>query len=91
MVTFVSPAESGWRKSGAPRRQIPEPIVRMLEHARDSGQVGVIDIKGDSPEDVREAVNTLRCGARHMGRRINIQSDRQTHEIRFRIGEPIHD
>jgi hypothetical protein len=89
MVVFVTPAESGWRGPGAPRKQVPEPIVKMLEHARDTGKVGVIDIEGDSTEDVTEAINTLRAGARHMGRRINIQRDRQTCQIRFRIGEPI--
>lgn len=89
MVTFVAPAESGWRGPGAPRKQIPEPIVKMLEHARDSGEVGLIDVDGDSPEDINEAISTLRRGARHMGRRINIQRDRQTHQIRFRIGEQI--
>lgn len=88
MVVFVSPAEAGWRGPGAPRRNVPEPIREMLEHARDSGKVGIIDVKGDSPEDINEAINVLRAGARHMGRRINIQRDRQTHEIRFRIGEP---
>jgi hypothetical protein len=59
----------------------------MLEYARDSGKVGRIDIEGDSAEDVNEAVNALRAGARHMKHRIQIQRDRQKNEIRFRIGE----
>jgi hypothetical protein len=86
-LTFVQPAESGWRGPGAPRKQVPEHIVKMLEYARDSGQIGIIDIKGDPDEDVDEAINALRAGARHMRHRINIQRDRQRQEIRFRIGE----
>jgi hypothetical protein len=62
----------------------------MLQFARDSDQVGVIDIRGDSDADITEAVNALRAGARHMGHRINIQRDRQARQIRFRIGEAIH-
>lgn len=89
MVMFVAPAESGWRGPGAPRKQIPEPVVKMLEHARDSGEVGLIDIRGENAESIAEVVRTLRRGARHMKRAINIQRDRQTHQIRFRIGEPI--
>jgi hypothetical protein len=86
-LTFLPPAQSGWRGPGAPRKEVPEHIVKMLAYARDSGQVGVIDIRGDSAADVAEAVNALRAGARHMRHRINIQRDRQKEEIRFRIGE----
>lgn len=88
-LTFLSPAESGWRGPGAPRKQVPEHIVKMLAYARDTGQVGVIDIRGDSPSDVSEVVNALRAGARHIRHRINIQRDRTRAEIRFRIGEAI--
>jgi hypothetical protein len=59
----------------------------MLKYARDSGHIGVINVKGDTDEDVAVAVNALRTGARHLRRKINIQRDRQTEEIRFRIGE----
>lgn len=86
-LTFVQPAESGWRGPGAPRKQVPDHIVEMLKYARDSGQVGVIDVRGDSEEDVGEAINALRAGARHMRHRINIQRDKQQQQIRFRIGE----
>lgn len=88
-LTFLPPAQSGWRGPGAPRKQVPPHIVQMLEYARDSGQVGRIDVRGDSDEDVTEAINALRAGARHMKHRIQIQRDRQMHEIRFRIGEAI--
>jgi hypothetical protein len=86
-LTFVTPDRSGWRGPGAPRKQVPEHIVQMLEYARDSGQIGVIDIKDDPEEDITEAVNALRAGARHMRHKINIQRDRQKDQIRFRIGE----
>lgn len=88
-LTFLPPEKSGWRGPGAPRKQVPEHIVKMLEYARDTGQVGRIDIKGDPEDDVTEAVNALRAGARHMRHRINIQRDRQRSEIRFKIGEAI--
>jgi hypothetical protein len=88
-LMFVPPAESGWRGPGAPRKQVPDHIVEMLEFARNSGQIGILDIRGDSPDDITEAVNALRTGARHLGRRINIQRDRQKHQIRFRIGEAL--
>lgn len=88
-LTFLPLGKSGWRGPGAPRKQVPEHIVRMLEFARDSQQVGVIDITGDTDADVTEAVNALRAGARHMRHKINIQRDRQTQEIRFRIGEAL--
>lgn len=86
-LTFVPPAQSGWRGPGAPRKQVPDHIVQMLVYARDSGQIGVIDVEGDPDDDVAEAVNALRAGARHMGHKINIQRDRQKSQIRFRIGE----
>ena len=86
-LTFVQPAESGWRGPGAPRKQVPDHIVQMLEYARRTGQVGKLDIAGDTDEDVREAINALRAGARHMDRKINIQRDRQKEEIRFRFPE----
>lgn len=86
-LTFVTPSQSGWRGPGAPRKQVPDHIVKMLEYARDSGQIGVIDVEGDPDDDVAQAVNALRAGARHMGHKINIQRDRQKDEIRFRIGE----
>lgn len=86
-LTFLPPENSGWRGPGAPRKQVPEHIVKMLDYAHRSGQIGVIDIRGDSESDVTEAVNALRAGARHMRRKINIQRDRQLHQIRFRIGE----
>lgn len=86
-LTFLPPAESGWRGPGAPRKEVPPHIVEMLRFARDSGQVGRIDVTGDTAEDVSEAINALRAGARHMGHRIQIQRDKQKQEIRFRIGE----
>ena len=86
-LTFLPPENSGWRGPGAPRKEVPPHIVEMLAYARDSGQVGRIDVKGDTDDDVAEAVNALRAGARHMKHRIQIQRDRQKHEIRFRIGE----
>ena len=49
-LSFVQPAQSGWRGPGAPRKQVPDHIVKMLEYARDSGQVGVIDVRGDPEE-----------------------------------------
>lgn len=89
-LTFLSPEKSGWRGPGAPRKPVPPHVVEMLEFARDSGQVGIINIVGDTDSDVTEAINTLRAGARHMGRRISIQRDRQKHVVRFRIGEELH-
>lgn len=86
-LTFLPPAESGWRGPGAPRKEVPPHIVEMLAYARDSGQVGRIDVTGDPEEDVAEAVNALRTGARHIKHRIQIQRDKQKQEIRFRIGE----
>lgn len=86
-LTFLPPDKSGWRGPGAPRKEVPPHIVEMLEFARDSGQVGRIDITGDPEEDVAEACNALRAGARHMRHRIQIQRDRQKRELRFRIGE----
>jgi len=88
-LTFLPPAESGWRGPGAPRKEVPPHIVEMLAYARDSGQVGRIDIEGDSEADVNEAVNALRTGARHIKHRIQIQRDKQKQEIRFRIGEKL--
>ncbi len=88
-LTFLPPEQSGWRGPGAPRKQVPDHIVKMLEYARDSSQVGIIDVTGDTNADVAEAVNALRAGARHMGHKINIQCDRQRAQIRFRIGEEI--
>lgn len=88
-LTFLPPEKSGWRGPGAPRKRVPPHIVQMLEYARSTGQVGRIDITGDPEEDVKEAINALRAGARHMRHRINIQRDRQANEIRFRIGEAI--
>ncbi len=86
-LTFLPPEKSGWRRPGAPRKQVPDHIVKMLEYARDSSQIGVIDITGDTDDDVAEAVNALRAGARHMNHKITIQRDRQRAQIRFRIGE----
>lgn len=88
-LTFQPREKSRWRGPGAPRRYVPPHIVEMLKYARDTEQVGVIDIGNDSDADINEAVNALRAGARHMGHRINIQRDRQQREIRFRIGEAI--
>jgi hypothetical protein len=87
-LTFLPPEKSGWRGPGAPRKHVPDHIVKMLRYAQDSGQVGIIDVKGDTEQDIEEAVKALRAGARHMRRRINIQRDRQKHQIRFRIGDP---
>lgn len=86
-LTFLPPEKSGWRGPGAPRKEVPPHIVEMLAYARDSGQVGRIDVNGDNDDDVAEAINALRAGARHMKHRIQIQRDRQKREIRFRIGE----
>ena len=86
-LTFLPLEQSGWRGPGAPRKHVPEHIVKMLRYARDTGQVGRIDISGDPEEDISEAIKALRAGARHMSHRINIQLDRQKHEIRFRIGD----
>ena len=88
-LTFVTPEKSGWRGPGAPRKQVPDHIVEMLCHARDSGQIGILDIRGDTEPDIAEATNVLRAGARHMGHRITIQRDRNVHVIRFRIGEAL--
>lgn len=85
-LAFVRPEESGWRGPGAPRREVPAHIVEMLAYARNSGQVGVLDVRGDSEADVRTAVTALRAGARHMKHKINIQYDRQKRLVRFRIG-----
>lgn len=89
-LRFAAPGESGWRGRGAPRKHVPEPIMAALRRARDTGKDGILKQSPDEGEDVvREAMSTLRAGARDLGRRIRIQHDAEAGVIRFRVGGPI--
>lgn len=86
-LAFKAPEESGWRGRGAPRREVPDHILEVLRRARTTGEVGVIDTSGDTPEAISEAQRILRAGGRQLGSRVRIQVDPEHDQIRFRVGD----
>lgn len=76
---------SGWRGRGAPRKQVPDKVLEMLRHTDRTGEVGVIDARDDSDEEVRQVLAYLRAGARHMGRKVRIQHDEENRVVRFQL------
>jgi len=84
-LSFAPKEQSGWRGRGAPRKKVPDDILRVLRHTETTGDVGIIDVRDDTDADIREAKLALRAGARHMGRILRLQHDEEAHQIRFQL------
>lgn len=88
-LTFAPPETSGWRGRGAPRRKVPETVLVALRRARDTGTVGILNVSGESGEDIKDAISALRAGGRELGRKVNVQYDDQDDVVRFKVGGPL--
>lgn len=86
-LTFLERSRSGWKPRGRPAAPVPPEILDVLEKTLDTGKVGVVDTRGDSPEDVAHLKQTLRRGARLLGRRVRLQEEQGV--VRFELGPPL--
>lgn len=84
-LSFAPKTESGWRGRGAPRREVPQKVLDMLQRTDATGQVGVINTADDTAEEVAEMVSYLRRGARRLGRTLRLQHDEEDNVIRFEL------
>lgn len=72
-LTFVPKERSGWRGRGAPPLPVPDRIIDILTRTDGTGEVGVLDISGETEPDIHDLILTMRRGARQLGRRVRIQ------------------
>lgn len=71
----------GWRHRGRPPRQVPQPLVDLLEATYSEGSQAIIPVAGHTPAEIREVLSLLRLGAARRGWRLRAQHDTET--IRF--------
>ena len=88
-LAFKPAEEAGWRGRGAPRKHVPDNILQVLQHARDTGEVGIVTVQDETEDEIKDLQRVLVAGDRHIGRRVRVQYDRAESVVRFRVGEKL--
>lgn len=85
-LTLEPKAASSWRGRGRPPRVVPAHIAAEIDRAYRTKQVGVVRIEEhDTESEIEELISILNAHARVRGKRMRIQRDDESGEIRFEM------
>lgn len=79
----TAPKKEVWRGRGRPRREVPPIVKHEADRTYRTGQVGVITVRPDEEEELKELLGYLRSYANSLGRRMVIQ--REEDVVRFEM------